>query len=367
MTKVNYTDHPFSPNDKLKSTQNFNPKEDVKVIDGVHYFPTDLLTDEQHQVNKLPNEVWGDYTESIEGLIARAERMYERVLASLNRSEVPLGLKEMAIECAGGFLAAALPYVVVNQVFHGNPALRDYAEVATHIAAGTSFVGGLHLTSQFLHGAHGIEESSEAEEMLKQARNQAKKTGAEVIKWAEHNPHHEIAELQDKFDTMVRSYEEAIQTTKQSMEHVPFWKVAGTEMLAGLAGAGLGAATYIIGKTMLNGQDHGGLLQMSTFLTTAGMIAATHATAEIMRPQHVNTTSQNTADKTFEARDLGREIYADAFGLRHDPTITQDDHKIAPAPEQMINAPMPDFVVESSASQLHGVVAPQSAVAVARS
>jgi ElaB/YqjD/DUF883 family membrane-anchored ribosome-binding protein len=332
--KINYTSQPFSPNDKPSDFASFDPKRDVRNVGNRWLYPSDSEHDTYFQINKLPTGVWGDYSEYIEGLIARTARMYERPFNSANRSEIAHEGWQIAGTAAIGGIIGAIPGMATHYVCHNifnlhNPQLT---ELLTHVVTTTGIIGGMHAANEIMLSSHDNQRSSETEAMLTQARNQGKKTQVEVIEWRERTNDPKAAELEAQLDEMIRSYENAFELTEQSTEHAPWWKVSATAMAGGFIGAIPGALTYVAGKK--SGVDEETLRFVSGAIATTGMIAGMHAVTEIMRPQHINTTSRETAEELFNARNLVRKNYADAVELRR----SYESEPTPPSPQPEISA-----------------------------
>jgi hypothetical protein len=176
-------------NDRPADLQNFDPKRDVKIIpskDGkteTYLFPSDPETDVNHDLNKLPKEMWQDYGNDNAGQVARAVRMYERALASQERSMVAPEWHEVL----RASLIATVPSVVVAVAFNAGwkalnlPENSHWKEVLTDAILVSTAVVGIHAGQEIIAPKHVNTTSSETAELVRQARDQARKSYVEAV------------------------------------------------------------------------------------------------------------------------------------------------------------------------------------------
>jgi hypothetical protein len=193
MTETNYTHEPFSMNDRPADLKNFDPQRDVKVVPDkegkgeTYFFPSDPPSDVNHQMNKLPKEMWQDYGNDNAGQVARAARMYERALDSVSRSSIAPewwqtagamvfgGIAGVIVGGVSGALIENIPFVA------NDPHKKEYAKRLTEVIITASLVAGAEFAKEATTPKHTIIASAETSEMIRQARDQARKSYSEAV------------------------------------------------------------------------------------------------------------------------------------------------------------------------------------------
>ena len=193
MSETNYTHAPFSMNDRPADLKNFDPQRDVKIVPDkegkgeTYFFPSDPPTDVNHQMNKLPKEMWQDYGNDNAGQVARAARMYERALDSVSRSAIAPewwqtagamllgGIAGVVVGGVSGALIENIPFVKNDQ----NKA--EYAKRLTEVIITTGLVAGAEAAKELMAPKHTNTASAETSEMIRQARDQARKSYSEAV------------------------------------------------------------------------------------------------------------------------------------------------------------------------------------------
>jgi hypothetical protein len=179
MSEPIYTNQSFRPGERPDSLRNFDAQRDVKIIPKENggntvMFASDPQYDKAHEIDPLPPEMRGDFSNTPRGLLSRTARLYENAINAHAVSMVTPAWYKTVGAGAGACLVSIVATAAFKMVSKNLGMSEELQEIAEHAVLFGTMTTAMHVAHELMAPKNLHTISEDAARVQEQARNQAR-------------------------------------------------------------------------------------------------------------------------------------------------------------------------------------------------